>query len=127
MHNARNKPQPDNNELHNNKANQIKILSPSSNPTPDRLCHNILDTFLYRIRTEILDESKHMHSTQNKTDNLTRKEWLVFKQTIQNDTIEINKVDKSSMVVVEDRKHYINNTMTQTLTYDIITQKRRST
>ena len=72
MHNARNKPQPDNNELHNNKANQIKILSPSSNPTPDRLCHNILDTFLYRIRTEILDESKHTQTKQ--TIYITRKE-----------------------------------------------------
>ena len=58
-----------------NKTNQIKniIKDPFSNKIQNQPRHNILDTFLHRIRTDILDESKH---TQNKTDNLTRKERL---------------------------------------------------
>ena len=49
--------------------------------------------------------------TQNKTDNLTRKERLALKELIQNPHLVINKADKGSTVVVEDRTDYIKNAM----------------
>ena len=46
---------------------------------------------------------------QNKQDNLTRKERLALKELIQNPHIIINKADKGSTIVVEDRDEYISN------------------
>ena len=95
------------NKLHQNKTERDPFsVKKHMKPNPERLSHNTLDTFLLRIRTEILNESKY---TQNKTDNLTRKERLALNELIHNDTIVISKADKGSTVVVEDRKDYINN------------------
>ena len=78
---------------------------PKYKPNPDRLTDNgTLDTFLHRIRLEILDETKYK---QNKTDNLTRKERQALTQLIQNQHLIINKADKGSTIVVEDRDEYI--------------------
>ena len=53
---------------------------PKYKPNPDRLTDNgTLDTFLHRIRLEILDKAKHK---QNKADNLTRKERQALTQPI---------------------------------------------
>ena len=70
-------------------------------PNPERLTDNgTLDTFLHRIRMEMLDAEKHK---QNKRDNLTRKERIALRELITNPHIIINKADKGSTIVVEDR------------------------
>ena len=50
----------------------------------------MLDTFLHRIRLEIMNEHKHK---QNKTDNLTRQERQALNQLINNPTLIINKAE----------------------------------
>ena len=78
-------------------------------PNPERLTDNgTLDTFLHRIRMEMLDAEKHK---QNKRDNLTRKERIALKELMTNPHIIINKADKGSTIVVEDRQEYIRNAM----------------
>ena len=78
-------------------------------PNPERLTDNgTLDTFLHRIRMEMLDAEKHK---QNKRDNLTRKERIALRELITNPHIIINKADKGSTIVVEDRQEYIRNAM----------------
>ena len=74
-------------------------------PNPERLSDNgTLDTFLHRIRLEIVNENKHK---QSKTDNLTRQERKALNDLINNPTLIINKADKGSTVVVQDRSDYI--------------------
>ena len=85
-------------------------FTPKRNLTfnPERLSNNTLDTFLHRIRSEMLNTGKYK---QNKTDNLTRKERIALKDLIKNPHIVINKADKGSTIVVEDRSEYIANAM----------------
>ena len=75
---------------------------------PERLTDNgTLDTFLhmYRVWLEIMSEHKHK---QNKSDNLTRKERQALNQLINNPIlVVINKADKESTIVVQDRSEYI--------------------
>ena len=72
---------------------------------PERLTDNgTLDTFLHRVRLEIMNEHKHK---QNKSDNLTRKERQALNQLIYNPMLIINKADKGSTIVVQDRSEYI--------------------
>ena len=74
-------------------------------PNPERLSDNgTLDTFLHTIRLEIVNENKHK---QSKTDNLTRQERKALNDLINNPTLIINKADKGSTVVVQDRSDYI--------------------
>ena len=76
---------------------------------PERLTDNgTLDTFLHRIRLEIINEHKHK---QNKSDNLTRQERQALNQLINNPTLIINKADKGSTIVVQDRSEYIADAM----------------
>ena len=61
---------------------------------------------------EIINEQKHK---QNKSDNLTRQERQALNQLINNPTLIINKADKGSTIVVQDRiadamKHLNNQT-----------------
>ena len=79
-------------------------------PNPERLSDNgTLDTFLHRIRTEMLDENLYK---QNKHDNLTRKERIALRELMENRHIIINKADKGSTIVVTDREDYVRNAMT---------------
>ena len=72
---------------------------------PERLTDNgTLDTFLHRVRLEIMNEHKHK---QNKSDNLTRKERQALNQLTNNPMLIINKADKGSTIVVQDRSEYI--------------------
>ena len=72
---------------------------------PERLSDNgTLDTFLHRVRLEMLNTDQYK---QNKQDNLTRKERLALRDLINNPHIVINKADKGSTIVVEDRDEYI--------------------
>ena len=72
---------------------------------PERLTDNgTLDTFLHRVRLEIMNEHKHK---QNKTDNLTKKERQALNQLVNNPMLVINKADKGSTIVVQDRSEYI--------------------
>ena len=72
---------------------------------PERLSDNgTLDTFLHRIRPEIVNEYKHK---QNRTDNLTKKERKALNELTNDPTLIINKADKGSTVVVQDRNDYI--------------------
>ena len=48
---------------------------------------------------------------QDKQDNLTRKERLALRELINNPRMVINKADKGSTIVVEDRDEYISNAM----------------
>ena len=48
---------------------------------------------------------------QDKQDNLTRKERLALRDLLNNPRIVINKGDKGSMIVVEDRDEYISNAL----------------
>ena len=57
---------------------------------------------------EMLDTEKYK---QNKQDNLTRKERIAHRELITNPHIIINKADKGSTIVVEDREEYIRNAM----------------
>ena len=78
-------------------------------PDPDRLTENgTLDTFLHRIRLELLQEERYR---QNRSDNLTRKERQSIKNLATNPNIVINKADKGSTIVVEDREEYVSNAM----------------
>lgn len=56
----------------------------------------------------MLNVDKHK---QNKQDNLTRKERIALKDLIKNPHIVINKADKGSTIVVEDREDYVRNAM----------------
>lgn len=58
---------------------------------------------------EMLNVDKYK---QNNQDNLTRKERIALRELIQNKHIVINKADKGSTIVVEDRDEYISNAMT---------------
>ena len=55
---------------------------------PERLSNNTLDTFLHRIRSEMLNTDKYK---QNKKDNLTRKERIALRDLIKNPHMVINK------------------------------------
>ena len=44
-----------------------------------------------------------------KQDNLTSKERIALRELIQNRHLVINKADKGSTIVVEDREDYIKN------------------
>ena len=78
-------------------------------PNPERLTSSgTLDTFLHRIRMEMLDTEKYK---QNKQDNLTREERIALRELITNPHIIINKADKGSTIIVEDREEYIRNAM----------------
>ena len=71
---------------------------------PERLSDNgTLDTFLHRVRLEMLNTDQYK---QNKQDNLTRKERLALRDLINNPHIVINKADKGSTIVVEERRIY---------------------
>ena len=86
-------------------------FAPKCNHTYDseRLSNNgTLDTFLHIVRVKLLNTIKHK---QDKQDNLTRKERLTLSQLINNPRIVINKADKGSTIVVEDRDEYISNAM----------------
>ena len=86
-------------------------FTPKCNYTynPDRLSDNgNLDTFLHRVRLEMLNTDQYK---QNKHDNLTRKERFALRDLINNPQIVINKADKGSTIVVEDRDEYIRNAM----------------
>ena len=72
-----------------------------------------LDNALWKIRQELLQETSY---TQNKNDNLTRKE---LNELINNPHIIINKADKGNTVVVEDRSEYIKNALTQLNNHEI--------
>ena len=48
---------------------------------------------------------------QQKQDNLSRKERIALRELMQNPHIIINKADKGSTIVVEDREDYIHNAM----------------
>ena len=48
---------------------------------------------------------------QNKIDNLTRRERKALNELINNPTLIINKADKGSTVVVQDRSDYITEAM----------------
>ena len=69
---------------------------------------------IYQVRKrrrqalEIVNEYKHK---QNKTDNLTRRERKALNELINNPTLIINKVDKGSTIVVQDRSDYITEAM----------------
>ena len=63
----------------------------------------LTDTFLHRVRLEMLDAEKY---EQNKMDNLTRRERIAFRNLIENPYIVISKADKGS-TIVEDRDEYI--------------------
>ena len=79
------------------------------NFNPERLSDNgTLDTFLHRVRLEMLNVDKYK---QNKKDNLTKKERIALRDLIKNPHIVINKADKGSTIVVEDRDEYISNAM----------------
>ena len=67
-----------------------------------------LDTFLHRVRVEMLNTDKHK---QDKPDNLTRNERLALRELINNPRIVINTANKDSTIVVEDRDEYISNAM----------------
>ena len=67
-----------------------------------------LDTFLRRVRLEMLNTDQYK---QNKYDNLTRKKRFTLRDLINNPHIVINKADKGSTIVVEDRDEYISNAM----------------
>ena len=56
----------------------------------------------------MLDTEKYK---QNKQDNLTRKERIALRELILNPRIVINKADKGSTIIVEDREEYIRNAM----------------
>ena len=58
----------------------------------------ILDELKLRV-SQLEDTYK-----QNKTDNLTRGECLASKALKQNHDIVINKADKGSTIVVQDRR-----------------------
>ena len=59
-------------------------------PNPERLIDNgTLDTYLHRIRLEILDESKYK---LNKSDNLTRKERIALRELIHNHSLIIKQI-----------------------------------
>ena len=78
---------------------------------PDRLSDNgTLDTFLHRVRLDIVNEHKHK---QNKSDKLTRMERKALNKLINNPTFSlvINKADKGSTIVVQDRSDYITEAM----------------
>ena len=86
-------------------------FTPKCNYTynPDRLSNNgYLDTFLHQVRLEMLNTDQYK---QNKHDNLTRKERLALRDLINIPQIAINKADKGSTIVVENRDEYIRNTM----------------
>ena len=52
-----------------------------------------------------------MNQNINKSDNLTRKERLALRELIHNHNLIINKAEKGSTIVVEDRDEYIRNAM----------------
>ena len=52
---------------------------------------------------EMLNEDKHKVK-QNKKDNPMRKEKIALRDLIKNPHIIINKADKGSSIVVEDRE-----------------------
>ena len=69
--------------------------------------HRTLDTALWNIRQELLDqETKYI---QTRPDNLTKKERIALKQLMDNPHLIINKADKGNTVVIEDRSDYITN------------------
>ena len=83
------------------KARDPFQQNPKFTPNPERLTDNgALYTYLHRIRLEFLDESKYK---QNKSDNLTRKERLALTELTHNRNLIINKADKGTTIVVEDR------------------------
>ena len=84
------------------KPQQTKNRDPFEirNHTPliQRLTDNgTLDTFLHRVRLEIVNEYEHK---QNKTDNLTltTKERQALNQLVNNPMLVINKADKGSTI-----------------------------
>ena len=86
-------------------------FTPKRNYTynPERLSDNgTLDTFLHRVRTEMLNTNKYK---QDKRDNLTRKERFALRELINNPHIVINKADKGSTIFVEDGNEYISSAM----------------
>ena len=68
--------------------------------------NNNLETFIHRIRLEIINPEKHI---QQKKDNLTRAQRRALKELTTNKNIVINKADKGSTIVIEDREDYIQN------------------
>ena len=93
-------------EFDTNHNQETHLTYPKKNLHPERLSDNgTLDTFLHRGRLEILDEYKHK---QNKSDHLTRQE----RQAINNNpTLIVNKADKGSTIVDQDRSEYIDEVM----------------
>ena len=64
----------------------------------------------------LLTQSKTMNK-QNKLDNLTRREREALKQLTDNPTLIINKADKGSTIVVQDRSDYIMKHLNNKTTY----------
>ena len=93
-------------EFDTNHNQETHLTYPKKNLHPERLSDNgTLDTFLHRVRLEILDEYKHK---QNKSDHLTRQE----RQAINNNpTLIVNKADKGSTIVDQDWSEYIDEVM----------------
>ena len=62
---------------------------------------NNLETFIHRIRLEIINPEKHI---QQKKDNLTRAQRRALKELTTNKNIVINKADKGSTIVIKTKK-----------------------
>ena len=62
-----------------------------------------LEYVLDRIRTEIMN----LEHKQEKTDNLTFKKRRALTELMTRTDIVINKADKGSTIVIEDRDEYI--------------------
>ena len=54
--------------------------------------------------------NEHKHK-QNNSDNLSRNERKALNELINNPTLIINKADKGSTIVVQDRSEYITEAM----------------
>ena len=89
----------------------LNYLTEQTYLNPERSSDNgTLDTFLHRIRLEIMNEHKHK---QNRTDNLTKKQRGALNELISNPTLIINKANKVSTIaiVVQDRQDYTSEAM----------------
>ena len=60
------------------------------------------------VRLDVVNKHKHK---QNESDNLTRMERKALNELINNPTLVINKADKGSTIVIQDRSDYITEAM----------------
>ena len=101
--------------LYNNKN---KITKPTENPfkinqkvklNEQLTVHKTFNTALWNIRQELMENERTYK--QNKSDNLNKMERTAINELKNNPNIIINKADKGTTVVVEDRSTYIQNAM----------------